>query len=478
MNVMDQYFHQRKIDTLRWVIPGMMVIAFMFYQLALARWVLNEFGLSARLLLEVLLYGVVGPLLAFVALTLISRWQSEKELKVKMALEHNDRLAAIIQASADAILGVNKAGKIFSWNRGAENLFGYSANEVIGKPLALLFGNSDSGIMEAKLLLEQASRKDFVGGHETISKDIDNRSFAVDLTITRIRLDDQSELGYSIILRDITSRKQSEAQIRLLNDRLNRQAKERTVQLAEKIKELAAANHDLLTLDQVRSEFVSLASHQIRAPLTNLRGAVERMQNDCQVINPTCARMFVVMEQQAVRLERLVKDVLNAAKIEAGELTVELEPTSITPVVNQTIKQISARLTNRSIRLAEKPGIPMVYVDRDCITEVLINLLDNADKYSSDDKAIDLSIAADQSAVTISVRDHGKGLPEKDLDRIFEKYYRVDNTDSQTAYGYGLGLYVCQRLIEAQNGRIWAENHPEGGAIFSFSVPTWQGDNA
>jgi K+-sensing histidine kinase KdpD len=105
------------------------------------------------------------------------------------------------------------------------------------------------------------------------------------------------------------------------------------------------------------------------------------------------------------------------------------------------------------------------------VAEVLANLLDNADKYSPPGQDIVVDVRADQVEVILSVRDFGSGLPANDLDRVFDKFYRVDNSDSQAVYGYGLGLYICRRLIEAQGGRIWAENAPEGGAIFSFARP-------
>ena len=105
----------------------------------------------------------------------------------------------------------------------------------------------------------------------------------------------------------------------------------------------------------------------------------------------------------------------------------------------------------------------------------MVNLLDNADKYSPLGEEVSLEVRAEQTEVTISVRDYGPGLPPEDIERVFDKFYRTDSSDSQVAYGYGLGLYVCRRLVEAQGGRIWAENHPDGGAVFSFSLPVWQG---
>ena len=102
---------------------------------------------------------------------------------------------------------------------------------------------------------------------------------------------------------------------------------------------------------------------------------------------------------------------------------------------------------------------------------MLANLLDNADQYSPGGQSVAVEVRADQTEVTVSVRDAGPGIPPGDLERVFEKFYRADNSDSQVAYGYGLGLHICRRLVQAQGGRIWAENAPTGGAVFSFTLP-------
>jgi signal transduction histidine kinase len=293
----------------------------------------------------------------------------------------------------------------------------------------------------------------------------------VELTATRLAAPAGDAPGMSVILRDVTERKHREAEIIRLNTSLSQQVADRTRELAEKVEALAQANAELKKLDQMRSEFVSLVSQQIRAPLTNMRGAAERMQASCGAINSTCSRMFTIMGQQVERLDRLVQDVLNAARLEAGELVLHPEPVSVLPVVQQVADQMRARAADRPIQLPTKPGLPLVFADRDRLAEVLANLLDNADKYSPHGRAIDVEVQANQTDVTITVHDAGRGLPPGDLERVFEKFYRADGSDAQAAYGYGLGLYVCRRLIEAQHGRIWAENALDGGAAFSFTLP-------
>jgi K+-sensing histidine kinase KdpD len=195
------------------------------------------------------------------------------------------------------------------------------------------------------------------------------------------------------------------------------------------------------------------------------------MRHDCLAVNPTCTRMFGVLNQQTERLDHLVRDVLGVARLEAGELVLQAEPISVLPVVQQVAEQMRARSAGRRIRLPIKPGLPLVFADRDRVAEVLANLLDNADKYSPPGLEIGIDVRADQTEATLSVSDSGRGLPEADLERVFEKFYRVDNTDAQAVYGYGLGLYICRELVRAQGGHIWAQNRAEGGAQFSFTLP-------
>jgi PAS domain S-box-containing protein len=445
------------------------------YQLGLVRWVQNTFGQLAHFSAEILLYAVVGPLLIYWMLRLIVRWLDETDQTERSASVHDHHLASITSSSVDAILSISADGLIESWNRGAELLFGYEAAEIRGQPFSILIEGQEAAEVELRWLVETVQREGFVRGHETVCQDVTGRGINLELTATRLTNDSNNLPYISLILHNITRRKRHEEDIQRLNTRLNQQLTAQNRELATKVEELAQANTNLQKLDETRSEFVSLVSHQIRAPLTNMGGAVERMQADCATINPTCTRMFTIFDQQVSRLDRLVQDVLNAARLEIGELSLQPEPISVQPVVRRVMKQTRARIATRPTHFPDKPGLPMVFADRDWVAEVLVNLLDNADKYSPPGEEVFLEVRAEQTEVTISIRDCGPGLSPEDIERVFDKFYRTDSSDSQVAYGYGLGLYVCRRLVEAQGGRIWAENHPDGGSVFSFTLPVWQG---
>jgi PAS domain S-box-containing protein len=453
----------------------MLVLLVVVYQLGLVRWVNNTFGELAHLSAEFFLYALVGPLLIYGALRFIGRWLDEEDETARLASVHEHHLAAIASTSVEAIISINADGLIDSWNHGAELLFGYESAEIHGQPFSVLIEGQEATEVELHWLVETVQRAGFVRGHETVCQDIGGRVINVELSATHLAEDSGSHPSISIILHDVTRRKRHEEDIQRLNTRLNQQLTEQNRELATKVEELAQANADLQNLDQSRSEFVSLVSHQIRAPLTNMGGAMQRMEANCGAINPTCTRMFTVLDQQVSRLDRLVQDVLNASRLESGEVSLQPEPISVQPVVQRVVEQTRARVATRPTYLPDKPGLPMVFADRDWVVEILVNLLDNADKYSPPGEEVALEVRAEQTEVTISIRDRGPGLPAEDVERVFDKFYRTDSSDSQVAYGYGLGLYVCRRLVEAQGGRIWAENHPDGGAVFSFSLPVWQG---
>lgn len=465
---------QKRLRYFRWAVPISFALIATLYQLFVAQWVENLFGISTHFVVEILFFATAGPLSAYWVIQKIELWHKEKEEAETIARRSERRLASIVSASADGIISVDPNGLIESWNRGAEMIFGFSNEEMHNQHFQVLFGEGEPASVEYKWLSENIKTKGWIRGHETNAVGRNNNSIAVELTGAHLVNETGDFRGISFILREITGRKRREEEIRKLNETLNYQVKERTQELADKVIELNMANIELKKLDQTRSEFISLVSHQIRAPLTNMQGAVERMQTECGHINSVCSRMHPILEQQILRLNQLVKDVLNVSQIEAGEISVTLEPLSIFPVIRQVADQFKTRSTNRLIEIIDKPGMPLVLADRARVIEIIANLIDNADKYSEQDQKISVEVRANETEVVISVLDYGQGILPNALELIFDKFYRSDNSDSQTVYGYGLGLYVCRLLVEAQGGRIWAENRPDKGSIISFMLPFWR----
>lgn len=465
---------QGRVKVLRWIIPIGLLIMSVGYQLGPARWVNDRFNENAHFLVEILFYGFVGPTIVYLAFNQVQQWLMAKELAENIARSSQQKLAAIIEASADAIIGLTPDGLIESLNHGAEILLGNLNDPNIKIPFSSLIGDKDSSGVEWDWIVKTVQKSGFVRGYETIFHRANGELVFVELTASSMTGERGDPAGFSLVLRDITERKKREAELHELNTQLNHMVKSRTQELDEKVVELAKANERLKKLDQTRSEFVSLVSHQIRAPLTNIRGAVEMMKISREELPNTSISKLNIIDQQAGRLDRLVRDVLNANQIETGQLGLHKEPVSIVPLLEQAVEQMRSRSQNQPITLPIKPGLPLVYTDADRVLEVMTNLLDNAAMYSPPESDIRVDARANQSEVTISVQDSGPGIPSHDLFRIFEKFYRSDSSDSQATYGYGLGLYICRRLVEAIGGKIWADNHPEGGAILSFTLPIWQ----
>lgn len=269
----------------------------------------------------------------------------------------------------------------------------------------------------------------------------------------------------------VEQKEQAEAEVYRLNNELQQRVEERTRELKKKADALTIANAQLQELDQIKSEFVSLVSHEFRAPLTNMRGAVELIGDNCAMLNSTCTRMVGIVNAEVSRLGRLVEGVLNISRIEAGELQLTSETVDMVKVANQVLDEFTARKVPCKLHRPRRASHPIVWADSDHLHQVIANLVDNAVKYSPDNSEVTLSIEIREDQGVLSVSDQGPGIPMEDQSRLFQKFYRLDSGDDKETYGYGLGLYLCRRLIEGMNGRIWIESQPGHGATFLFALP-------
>ena len=269
----------------------------------------------------------------------------------------------------------------------------------------------------------------------------------------------------------VEQKEQAEAEVYRLNSELQQRVEERTRELKQKADALESANLQLQKLDQVKSEFVSLVSHEFRAPLTNMRGALELMGDSCVTNHSTCHRMLSIVNAEVDRLGRLVEDVLNVSRIEAGELKLNCVEVDAFQVVNQVLDEFAARNVNRKLHILPGSAHSFLWADLDRLHQVIANLIDNAVKYSPEKSKVTVSIERNGGEGVLSVSDHGPGIPIEEQTRLFQKFSRLDSQDNKVTYGYGLGLYLSRRLIEGMNGRIWVESNLGHGATFRVALP-------
>ncbi|MGZ8514643.1 MAG: sensor histidine kinase [Candidatus Limnocylindrales bacterium] len=228
-----------------------------------------------------------------------------------------------------------------------------------------------------------------------------------------------------------------------------------TDQLAEANTELAAANDELRKLDQMKSEFVALVSHQLRAPLTNIIGALELVAQDADRLPASSQRTLQILTKESHRLSRLIRTILEVSRLEAGRLAPRLGAVAIDPLLSRTAA--STLDPDRPWTLAVPHGLPPVWADEVLLEEVVRNLLENAALYSPRGASVDVTAAVRDGSVEIAVVDHGPGIPVDERELVFSSFHRIGGDDA-TADGYGLGLYFAHKLLVAQGGTIRVES--------------------
>jgi PAS domain S-box-containing protein len=366
-----------------------------------------------------------------------------------------DRLQAVLDNVADAIITFDEHGRIEWFNRAAEQMFGYRAVEVIGADLELLLPNRDRYQIEQDALALQTDKQDGRADIVSIRNEIagqrqDGSLFPLDFTISQMMV--QGERQFIAIARDITTRKEAEQAIWAAKD------------AAE------AAN-------LAKTQFLANTSHEIRTPLNAIVGLTSLLLDT--ELTPDQQTFVEIARRSSHTLLAILNDILDLSRIEARQLSLELRPYHLRASVNEVLNLLKTNADEKKLKLEARfaPDVPQVFVgDGDRLRQVLLNLVSNAIKFTHigailvqvDGRYLDPTTYE----IHFSVQDTGIGLPPDYREWLFQPFHRGHAGRSRRYSGAGLGLTISQRLVELMGGRIWAESASGKGSNFHVSIPS------
>ncbi|PKO16080.1 MAG: sensor histidine kinase KdpD [Chloroflexi bacterium HGW-Chloroflexi-10] len=239
--------------------------------------------------------------------------------------------------------------------------------------------------------------------------------------------------------------------------------------------EKAAQAEMLHNTEKLQTALLNSISHELRTPLATITGVLtsfeeeERMKSTNKMDPTTRLELLQSATRQAGRLNHIVENLLDMTRLEAGAIHLNREPTDIQDLIGSVSLLLETELTNHPLKVEMPSDFPLIMMDAVLIAQVLENLLDNSCKYSAAQSPITLTVEIEEKFIRFAIHDQGIGIPINDLERVFDKFYRVQR--EETIAGTGLGLSICKGIVEAHGGKIWAVNNPEGGATVTFMLP-------
>lgn len=358
----------------------------------------------------------------------------------KRAEDDLRRLAGIVESSQDAIYSRTLDGVVTSWNLGAERIFGFEKTEILGKSISLF--TPESYQEEELNIIGKICRGEKVEPVETIRKNHFGRHLYLSLTMSPIHDNKGRVIGITTVARDNSDQVQIRNELQLYNERLKQ-------------------------LDNHNNRFIGLASHELKTPLTVIKGHLEWLalesQNGMNKSSVTKALIHID------RLSDLVSSLLDVSKVDGGALQLNLASFNISDLLNESIETVMATEKTHQIML-ENCLDCIVVADRQRIEQAVTNLLLNAIKYSPDADKVLVRCKTEGDDVVVSVQDFGIGIPADQLDKVFSRFYRVEGL-APSFSGLGIGLYITSEIIKRHHGDIWVESEIGKGSVFSFKIP-------
>lgn len=259
-------------------------------------------------------------------------------------------------------------------------------------------------------------------------------------------------------------------ELEMLNTQLEQKVAEKTADLVRALEQLERQNQALQQLDRLKSDFVSLVSHELRAPLANISGGIEVLLSSGSKLPERARQNLELVQGQIQRLSHFVETILDLSALDAGKLPLYPAPVSLSSIVSTLQNQVQHLQGAERIHWNISPNLPPALADEQALSSVLFHLLDNALKYAPQGE-ITISAEVKDERLFVHVADQGPGIPEESMPFLFDRFYRLESSDAQSVYGHGLGLYIVMRLLNAMGGEITVQNQPQGGALFTFWIP-------
>lgn len=342
---------------------------------------------------------------------------------------------AVLDNVIDGIITIDSVGIVRSFNLAAERIFGYQADEIIGKNVKILmpepYHSEHDGYLEN---YHATGIQQIIGiGREVTGLRKDGGTFPMDLAVSRSSLNNQPL--FIGLVRDITERKR---------------------------------------MDQLKTEFVSTVSHELRTPLTAISGSLGLIVGGALGELPEQAKLMLdIAYKNSKRLALLINDLLDMEKLTAGKMHLDMQTQALMPLMDQTLEAVGAYAEQYQVnfKLSERADNVEVRVDSGRLQQVLSNFLSNAAKFSLPGSQVEIAVRQYENVVRVEVIDHGPGIPDEFRSRIFQKFSQADSSDTRQKGGTGLGLAISKELIERMNGLIGFDSVAGQGASFYFELP-------
>jgi PAS domain S-box-containing protein len=410
-----------------------------------------------------------------VILANISRQRAvERELMAMMAqateaqnnARADRRFRELLEAAPDAIIEVDREGRIMLLNVVTEKLFGYTREELLERPLEVLIPKElrDKHVGHRAAYWNHPGTRPMGSGLKLQGQRKDGSRFPVEISLSPVK----SEDGFRVtaIIRDISEREQVEERLRTIQASYTRQ-------LAETNRELELRNLEIERANRLKSEFLASMSHELRTPLHTVIGFSELLGEEIEgPLNEKQKRFIGHIHKDSLHLLELINDILDLSKIEAGRLELRREPFDVAAAIEEVLSSVRAQGNAKSIQLTTSVSVPAALdADRVRFKQVLYNLLSNAVKFTPQGGKIDVNARVVDAFLEVAVTDTGIGIAKEEHASVFNKFHQVGATTKGVREGTGLGLAITKHLVEQHGGSIRLESKPGQGSCFTFAVP-------